>query len=74
MRDYVFAAMGDRNEVTAESFPVQSKADVLAVLSSAAYSQENGFELTPGDVFIERKGFTIRDFTISRRGDTNGQT
>ncbi len=74
MKEFVIAAMGDRNEITAESFSVQSKADVLAVLSSAAYSQENGFELTPSDVFIERKGFTIRDFTISRRGDTNEQT
>ena len=74
MKEFVIAAMGDRNEITAEGFSVQSKADVLAVLSSAAYSQENGFELTPSDVFIERKGFTICDFTISRRGDTNEQT
>ena len=74
MKEYVLRALGDRNEITAESFPFESKADILAVLSSAAYSQENGFELIPNDVYIERKGFIIRDFTISRRCDKNGKT
>ncbi len=74
MKEYVLKALGDRNEVTAEIFPIKSREDILAVLSSAAYSRENGFELTPNDVYIERNGFIIRDFTISRRGDKNEQT
>ncbi|MCR5166244.1 MAG: DUF5716 family protein [Oscillospiraceae bacterium] len=67
MKDYVLALMGDKTEITADSFPAERKTDILAVLSAAAYAGQNGFELTPDDRYIERNGSEIRSFTISRR-------
>lgn len=75
MKRFVQDIMGNKTEVHADEFPANTKSDMLAVISSAAYCEENGFILTPGDDYIVRNGFIIRNFTISRRkDDNNGQT
>ena len=69
MKRLVLDIMGDKTKVSAEEFPVNTKGDMLAVISSAAYCDENGFTLTPKNDFIVRNGFIIRNFTISKRKD-----
>ncbi len=68
MKEYVLSVMGDKTEISADSFPAERKADILAIISSAAYSRQNGFDLTTNDDYIESNGFIIRNFTISKNG------
>ena len=75
MKRLVLDIMGNKTEVNAQEFPMTTKGDMLAVISSAAYCEENGFLLAPKDDYIVRNGFTIRNFTISKRKDqSNGET
>ncbi len=67
MKKYVLSVMGNKKEISAEEFPWNCKGDVLSIISSAAYCEENGFVLKPKDNYISRNGFVIRDFTIARK-------
>lgn len=69
MKRLVLDVMGNKTEVSAGEFTVNTKGDMLSVISSAAYCDENGFVLTPKDEYIVRNGFIIRNFTISKRKD-----
>ena len=66
MKQYVLAVMGDRTEIHADIFPLERKADILSLISAAAYSRQHGFDLTVKSDYIERNGFIIHNFTISR--------
>ena len=75
MKRFVLDVMGNKNQVSAEEFPVNTKGDMLAVISSAAYCDENGFTLIPEEDYIEKNGFIIRNFTISKTKEKDyGQT
>lgn len=75
MKRFVSNMMGNKTEISAGDFPVNVKEDMLSVVSSAVYSEENGFVLTAKDNYITKNGFIIRDFTISLGKDHNsGQT
>ena len=67
MKEYVLSIMGNKSAITADEFPWIEKADVLSIISSVAYSKENGFEFEPHDGYISKNGFTIKDFRISRK-------
>lgn len=70
MKRYINNLMGEKTELRADDIPVGNKADVLAVIASAAYAEENGFLLDAGERYIEKDGFVIRDFTIRRKQET----
>ena len=67
MKRYINNVMGEKTELRAEDIPVGNKSDVLAIMASAAYAEENGFLLDTGEQYIEKDGFVIRDFTIRRK-------
>lgn len=71
MKRFVLDIMRNKNEISAEDFPINTKDDLLAVISLAAYCDENGFVLTPENNFIVRNGFIIKNFTISRRKESD---
>ena len=63
MKKYVKRLMVN-GKVSAADMPVQQKEDILRIVSAAAYSKENGFDLEVKDDYIEVNGFCIHDFTI----------
>lgn len=67
MKRYILNLMEDKAELHADDIPVESKADVLAVVASAAYAEENGFSLIIEEQYVEKGGFVVRDFTIRRK-------
>ena len=67
MKRYINNVMGEKTELRAGDIPVGNKSDVLAIIASAAYAEENGFLLDAGEQYIEKDGFVIRDFTIRRK-------
>lgn len=69
VKEYTLNVLGNKNSIHAEDFTVQSKNDVLTIMSAVAYSVENGFEIEPNETFIEINGFCIRDFTITRKSE-----
>lgn len=75
MKQFVLKTMGNKTSITAEDFQIDTKSDILSILSSAAYCEENGFELRPIDNHISVNGFILRDFAISlKKGQKNGTT
>lgn len=69
VKRFIMDIMKNKNEISAEDFPLNTKSDMLALISSVAYCNENGFILKTKEDFIIRNGFTIKNFTISRRKD-----
>ena len=67
MKRYSNDLMGEKTELYAENFPIMSKNDVLSVIASTAYAEENGFLIDVGERYVEKEGFIIRDFTIRRK-------
>lgn len=67
MKKYVLELMGNNRELLARDIPIKQRSDVLAVVSSAAYALENGFDIEIKDGYIENSGYVIRDFVILRK-------
>lgn len=67
MKEYLEKTIGQQAMITGENLPLLGKEDLLASLSAVAYSEENGFEITPLDGYIETNKMLIRNFEIRRR-------
>lgn len=65
MKQYVMNVLGNKTSISAQDFPADTKNDILSIIASAAYCEENGFELVPKNNYIIRNGFILRDFSIS---------
>ncbi len=71
VKEYALSILGEKQTVSVANFPIDSKNDILTIMSLAAYSDENGFEITPNESFVETKGFCIRDFTLKSKSEDN---
>jgi|GEM_PF-278675 len=66
MKQYLELQLGKRQMVEAGELPLESGRDLLCALSAAAYAGENGFEIRPGEGYIETQHLILRNFTIRR--------
>lgn len=66
MKAYVERLMGDRESIDSAQLPIRSQNDILASLSAAAYSGENGYIVEPGEGYMETEQLILRNFTIRK--------
>ncbi|MCM1136379.1 MAG: DUF5716 family protein [Clostridium sp.] len=67
MKEYLERCMGAGNTLKAEDMPFEDKDDLLAALSAAVYAEENGFEITPAEGYLETNRMLLKRFEIKRR-------
>jgi hypothetical protein len=66
MKAYLENKLGDRNEIRTDELPLDSKADMLANLSSIAYARDNGFEVELMEGYYEVNNMILRRFRIAK--------
>lgn len=67
MKKYIENAMGTRTEISASELPMERKGDILAVVASVAYAQDNGFDIIVSDDYLEKEAIMLRNFVIRRK-------
>lgn len=64
-RQYLKALIGNKGEISSQDISLKSKEDLLMVLSSIAYAEENGFRVEKEDGYIEMEHMILKSFRIS---------
>lgn len=59
--------MGERLKINADDFPIEDKIQLLKMLSSIVYAQENGYVVEPEEGYIETEQMLIRKFNLKRK-------
>lgn len=67
MSEYVSRLMGERLKINADDFPIEDKIQLLKMLSSIVYAQENGYVVEPEEGYIETEQMLIRKFNLKRK-------
>lgn len=61
---YIKSLMGNKHEISSDEVPLDTKEDLLMILSAVAYAEENGYKIELGDGYIESGKMIIRSFRI----------
>lgn len=56
--------MGNRHEISSDEVPLDTKEDLLMILSAVAYAEENGYKIELGEGYFESGKMIIRSFRI----------
>lgn len=64
-KQYIRDLIGNKKTVRSEDVPLNSKEDLLMILSSVAYAEENGFKVEQEDGYFERNKMILKSFSIS---------
>ena len=67
MKLYLDTQMGDKNEIDSLQLPMNNKQELLSDISAVAYCEENGFEVTVEDGYIDTNEMLLRRFKIRRK-------
>lgn len=63
-KQYLKKLMGDKGEILSQDVPLDSKEDLLMILSSIAYAEENGFKVVEEEGYIETHDMMLKAFRI----------
>jgi hypothetical protein len=69
MKLFLDNQMRGKNEIDSLQLPLSSKADLLSDISAVAYCEENGFEITVEDGYLEANDLILHRFKIRRKAD-----
>lgn len=69
MKLYLEDQMRGRDEITCAELPLSNKKELLSAISAVTYGQENGYDITINDGYIETENTILRDFSIRRKPD-----
>ena len=67
MKLFLEDQMRGNNEIDSEQLPLSSKKELLSDISAVAYCEENGFEITVEDGYLEANDMILRRFKIRRK-------
>lgn len=67
MKLFLDAQIGNRNEIESSELPMRNKQELLSDISAVAYCDENGYEVTVEDGYIETNEMLLRRFKIRRK-------
>lgn len=63
-KQYLKKLIGNRNELSSDEVPLETKEDLLMILSAVAYAEENGFKVELKDGYFEVGNMVLRSFKI----------
>lgn len=64
-KQYLKNLMGNKSVVRCQDVPLDSKEDLLMILSSVAYAEENGFKVEQEEGYFEVGNMILKSFSIS---------
>ena len=67
MKLFLDSQMGNDNEIDCSVLPMNNRQELLSDISAVAYGEENGFEISVGDGYIECDDLLLRRFTVRRK-------
>lgn len=69
MKIYLDEQMKGKDELDSSQLPLSNKKELLSDISAVAYCEENGFEITVEDGYIEANDMILRRFKIRRKAN-----
>ncbi len=69
MTAYLKLLMGEKESINSEELPMESKQELLSVLSAVAYAKEIGYEVRVREGYTEKNNMILRNFDIIK-GET----
>lgn len=69
MKLFLEDQMRGKDEIDSEQLPLSSKKELLSDISAVAYCEENGFEITVEDGYLEANDMILRRFKIRRKAN-----
>ena len=63
-KQYIKTLIGNRHELSSAEVPLETKEDLLMILSAAAYAEENGFKIEIEEGYFETGKMVLRSFRI----------
>ena len=63
-KQYIKTLIGNRHELSSTEVPLETKEDLLMILSAAAYAEENGFKIEIEEGYFEAGKMVLRSFRI----------
>lgn len=67
MKLFLERQMGNKDEIDSSELPFSNKQELLSDISAVTYSEENGFEVTVEDGYLETNDMLLRRFKIRRK-------
>ncbi len=69
MKLFLEDKMRGKDEIDSAQLPLSSKTELLSNISAVAYCEENGFEITVEDGYLEANDMILRRFKIRRKAN-----
>ena len=63
-KQYLKKLIGNRHELSSDEVPLETKEDLLMILSAVAYAEENGFKIELEEGYFEAGKMVLRSFRI----------
>ena len=63
-KQYLKKLLGNRHELSSDEVPLETKEDLLMILSAVAYAEENGFKIEIEKGYFEVGKMVLRSFRI----------
>ncbi|MBD5543382.1 MAG: hypothetical protein HDR01_03830 [Lachnospiraceae bacterium] len=63
-KQYLKTLIGNRHELSIDKVPLETKEDLLMILSAVAYAEENGFKIELEEGYFETGNMILRSFRI----------
>ena len=63
-KHYIETLLGDRHELSSNEVPLNTKEDLLMILSAVVYAEENGFRIEPEEGYFEAGDMILKSFRI----------
>lgn len=64
-KQYLKTLLGNNHELESEDVPLNSKEDLLMILSAVAYAQENGYKVEVEEGYYDVGNMTLKSFKIT---------
>lgn len=67
MKQYMQELIAHKQELHADEIPMGNKDELLAAISAVTYGEENGYDISVEDGYIESNGLLIRQFNVKKK-------
>lgn len=67
MKQYMQELIAHKQELDADEIPMGNKDELLAAISAVTYGEENGYDISVEDGYIESNGLLIRRFNVKEK-------
>lgn len=68
-KQYLKTLIGDKKILRSDEVPLETKEDLLMILSAVAYAKENGFQVEQENGYFEIGNMILKSFTISEENN-----